>query len=53
MAHKYVVLTQAEQVLAKYVAEQRYQENRQAGVVDSKVGPQSCEQTNGSRCVRC
>lgn len=41
-----IVLNEAEQRLAKYLAKARYMKNRQTGTKDLKVGPQDCEQTD-------
>lgn len=42
----WIELSQAEQRLAKYLATMRYRNNRAAGVVDRKIGPQSNEETD-------
>ena len=41
-----VVLNEAEQRLAKFLARARYERNRSAGVTNAKVGPQSNEVTD-------
>ena len=41
-----IVLNNAEQRLAKYLAQARYAKNRQVNTKDMKVGPQDCETTD-------
>jgi len=41
-----VVLNNAEQRLAQYLAKARYAKNRQTNTKDMKVGPQDCETTD-------
>jgi hypothetical protein len=43
---KSVVLNEAEQRLAKYLAKARYVKNRQSNTNDGKVGPQTCGETD-------
>jgi hypothetical protein len=41
-----IVLNEAEQRLAKFLAKSRYMKNRQSNTKDGKVGPQDCETTD-------
>lgn len=41
-----VLLNDAEQRLAKYLANARYMKNRQTSTKDMKVGPQTCQDTD-------
>ncbi len=46
MKYALIELNEAEQMLAKHIAEQRYQNARTNGVTDGKMGNQSNEQTD-------
>lgn len=41
-----ILLTEAEVRICQWLAKQRHSSNRSGGVVDAKIGPQSCEDTD-------
>lgn len=41
-----IKLTEAEVRICQWLAKQRHSSNRSGGVVDAKIGPQSCEDTD-------
>jgi hypothetical protein len=46
LASNKIKLTESEVRICQWLAKQRHSSNRSGGVVDGKIGPQSCEETD-------